>query len=113
MKAIVYCVVGIAIVLTLCFVVSLVRSKTAGKKMRWTNLILPLLALLLFVGLFVGSGISRSNLRRELGEMKENTVKSLDKSRLTVLEERNKDISLIIGRDKEVEKQIEELQDFE
>ena len=66
MKTILYCVIGIAIVLALCFVVSLVRSKNAGKKLRWTNLVLPLIALLMFVGLFVGSSISRSHLRKEL-----------------------------------------------
>ena len=76
---------------------------------RFFTLFLPLSALLLFVGLFVGSGISRSFLRKELVEMKENTAKRSNESRLTVLEERNKKITRIIGRDKAIEKQIEEL----
>ena len=80
------------------------------KKMkRFFTLILPLSALLLFVGLFVGSGISRSFLRKDLKEMKENTVKRGDVSRLTVLEERNKKITRIIGRDKELDLLIESI----
>ena len=79
---------------------------------RFFTLILPLSALLLFVGLFVGSGISRSFLRKELKEMNENTVKRGDDSRLTVLEERNKKITRIIGRDKELEKQFEKLRNM-
>ena len=41
------------------------------KKYRMVTLILPLLVLVMFVGLFVGSSISRSNLRKELAIMKE------------------------------------------
>ena len=79
------------------------------KTKRFFTLILPMIVLLLFVGLFVGSSISRSLLRKELMEMKENTVKRSDASRLTVLEERNEKITRIIGRDKELEKEIEAL----
>ena len=79
------------------------------KTKRFFTLILPMIVLLLFVGLFVGSSISRSLLRKELVEMKENTVKRSDESRLTVLEERNEKITRIIGRDKELEKEIEAL----
>ena len=79
------------------------------KTKRFFTLILPVTVLLLFVGLFVGSSISRSLLRKELVEMKGNTVKRSDEPRLTVLEERNKRITRIIGRDKELEKQIEAL----
>ena len=82
------------------------------KTNRFFTLILPVTVLLLFVGLFVGSSISRSLLRKELVEMKENTVKRSDASRLTVLEERNKRISRIIGRDKALEKQIEALRNI-
>ena len=82
------------------------------KTKRFFTLILPLMVLLLFVGLFVGSSISRSLLRKELVDMKENTVKRSDESRLTVLEERNKRITRIIGRDKELEKQFEELRNI-
>ena len=79
------------------------------KTKRFFTLILPVTVLMLFVGLFVGSSISRSLLRKELMEMKENTVKRSDASRLTVLEERNEKITRIIGRDKELEKQIESI----
>ena len=82
------------------------------KTKRFFTLILPVTVLMLFVGLFVGSSISRSLLRKELVEMKENTVKRSDASRLTVLEERNKRISRIIGRDKALEKQIEALRNI-
>ena len=110
MKAIVYSVIAIAAVLTLCFIVSLIRSKTSGTKLRWTNLILPLMALLLFVGLFVGSVISRNHLRKELVEMKENTEKREERNtRLAAIEKKNNTISYIIGRDEETEVLIEEL----
>ena len=109
MKTIIYSVIAIAAIMTICFIVSIIRYKKAGKTMRWTNLILPLIALLLFVGLFVGAGISRNNLRKELTEMKENTDKRNNDSRLTVLEERNNAINLIIGSDKETEVLIKEL----
>lgn len=110
MKTIIYSVIAIAVMLTLCFIVSLVRNKSTETKMHWTNLILPLVALMLFVGLFIGGSIARSNIRKELVEMKESTEKSVEhRSRLTVLEERNKTISRIIGRDKALEKQIEAL----
>ena len=79
------------------------------KTKRFFTLILPVIVLLLFVGLFVGSSISRSLLRKELVEMKENTVKRSDASRLTVLEERNKRITRIIGRDKKTEILIKDL----
>ena len=77
---------------------------------RFFTLILPLVIIVMFVGLFVGSSISRSNLRKELTEIKENTGKREDySSRLTAIEEKNKTISFIIGRDEETEKIIEEL----
>ena len=79
------------------------------KTKHFFTLILPLIVLLFFVGLFVGSSISRSLLRKELVEMKENTDKRSDESRLTVLEERNKRISRIIGRDKKTEILIKDL----
>ena len=83
-----------------------------GKKFRFFTLILPLVILVLFVGLFVGSSISRSNLRKELMEMKENTDKREDySSRLKEIEEKNKTISFIIGRDKKTEKFLRELKD--
>ena len=110
MKTIIYSVIAIAVILTLCFIISLVRWKTTKKEICLTNLILPLIALLLFTGLFIGSSVSRSNIRKELATMKESIEKRDDYgSRLAVIEERNNTISRIIGRDKELEKQIEAL----
>lgn len=75
---------------------------------RFFTLILPLVIIVMFVGLFVGSSISRSNLRKELTEMKENIEKREDySSRLKEIEEKNKTISFIIGRDEEIEELIE------
>ena len=110
MKTIIICVIAVAITLSLCFIVSLIRSKTLGKKMRWTNLILPLTALLLFVGLFVGGSISRSRLRKELTVMKEAKENRIGfESRLKVLESRNEDLNWIIGRDEATESLLEEI----
>ena len=112
MKTIIYCVVTIAIVLVVCFNISLIRSKATKREMRWTNLITPLIALQLFIGLFVGGSISRSNIRKELAEMIENNEKRGDySSRLTAIEERNNDISWIIGRDRGIEKKIKDLKE--
>ena len=81
-----------------------------NKTKRFFTLILPLSVLLLFVGLFVGSGISRCAIRKELREMKENPVKREDYGiRLKELEKRNKRITRIIGRDKETEVLIKDL----
>lgn len=114
MKAILYCVVVIASVLMLCFIVSLVKSKTKGKRMPWTNLIFPLIALLLFVGLFVGSSISRSSMRKELTEMKNSSEKRVDNTlRIKALEKRNKQLDIIIGRDEETEKLFDEVLYFD
>ena len=77
---------------------------------RFFTLILPLVILVLFVGLFVGSSISRNNLRKELTAMIENTDKREDySSRLKEIEEKNKTISIIIGRDEETEILIEKI----
>ena len=80
------------------------------KKYRMVTLVLPLLVLVMFVGLFVGSSISRSNLRKELAIMKESVGKREDhSSRLTAIEEKNKVISYIIGTDDETERLIHEV----
>ncbi len=80
------------------------------KKYRMVTLVLPLLVLVMFVGLFVGSSISRSNLRKELAIMKESVGKREDhSSRLTAIEEKNKVISYIIGTDDETERLINEM----
>ena len=81
---------------------------------RFFTLILPLVILVLFVGLFVGSSISRNNLRKELTAMIENTDKREDySSRLKEIEEKNKTISIIIGRDEETEGLIEKVRSEE
>jgi len=79
------------------------------KKKRIITLILPLVVLFLFIGLFVGSSINRSLLRKELTEMRENTAKEGNTARLSEIEKRNKTIDFIIGRDKETELLIKEL----
>lgn len=79
------------------------------KKKRIITLILPLVVLFLFIGLFVGSSINRSLLRKELTEMRENTAKEGNAARLSEIEKRNKTIDFIIGRDKETELLIKEL----
>ncbi len=110
MKTLIILVILSSVALTGCFLLSLLRSKKERKALRWTNLIFPLVALTLFVALFVGSGISRNNIRKELNAMTENTDnRDSHESRLSVLEERNKNLSLIIGRDRELEQKIETL----
>ena len=80
-----------------------------NKTKRFFTLILPLTVLLLFVGLCVCSSLSRSALRKELTEMKNNTEKRGNDDRLTAIEERHKTISYIIGRDKDIELLIKDL----
>lgn len=80
------------------------------KKYRMVTLILPLLVLVMFVGLFVGSSICRSNLRKELATIKESIGKREDySSRLRAIEEKNKVISYIIGPDDDTERLINEV----
>ncbi len=80
------------------------------KKYRMVTLILPLLVLVMFVGLFVGSSICRSNLRKELATIKESIGKREDySSRLRAIEEKNKVISYIIGPDDDTERFINEV----
>ena len=80
------------------------------KKYRMITLILPLLVLVMFVGLFVGSSICRSNLRKELATIKESIGKREDySSHLRAIEEKNKVISYIIGPDDDTERLINEV----
>ena len=110
MKTILYSIIAVSIVLILCFIISLVKSKTDGKKMRWTNLILPLVALLLFVGLFIGGSISRSQIRKDLTTLKEAKKGPTEYGpQLRDLESRNEDLNLIIGRNEGIESLIEEI----
>jgi hypothetical protein len=64
----------------------------------------------MFISLFVGASIRRNHLRKELIEIKENTDKREDyKTRLSVLETRNRTITYIIGRNEETEGLLEDL----
>lgn len=87
------------------------KTKTA-KDQKKPLLIIALLLLLSFVGLFIGAGISRNYLKKELvviQEEKKNLRNTDFDSRLTQLELRNQKITRIIGKDNEVEKCIEVL----
>ena len=87
-----------------------INPNKSKQNQRIFLLILPVCILLLFISLFVGAGISRNHLRKELVEIKENTDKRGDnKTRLSVLEARNRTITYIIGRDEETEELIEYL----
>ena len=87
------------------------NDKRTKKDQKTALLILPVCMLLLFISLFVGASIRRNHLRKELIEIKENTDKRGDyKTRLSVLETRNRTITYIIGRDSETEQLISDLQ---
>lgn len=103
MKTIGIMVVILAVVLAVCFVVVLLRGRSSKKAMRWTNLILPVAVLLVFVGLFVGESISRSRLKKELASMSSDNK---DATRIETIKARNERISWVIGRDSEVESMI-------
>ena len=107
MKTIGLLVVILALVLAGCFVVVLLRGRSSKKAMRWTNLVLPLAALVVFVGLFVGEGISRSRLKKELASMSSG---SKDATRLETIKARNERISWVIGQDSEVEAMIHDVE---
>ena len=103
-----------AVVLSVCLVVCLVKGKGDRKRLRATNLVLPLLALLLFVGVFVGGGLSRRHIRKELTALQESVgvpgvVKGEDVTRLEELESRNVRLNRLIGRDKEIEERFASL----
>lgn len=86
------------------------NDKRTKKDQKTLLLILPVCLLLLFISLFVGSSISRSNLRKELTTMKESIGKREGHdSRLEAIEEKNKVISYIIGTDDETERLINEV----
>lgn len=88
------------------------KTKTS-KDRKKPILIIALLLLLSFIGLFIGAGISRNHLRKELITLQE-TIENrtfdndLD-SRLDALEKRNEKLNLIIGEDEEIEKWIASL----
>ena len=87
-----------------------IHPNNSKQNQRIFLLILPVCILLLFISLFVGAGISRNHLRKELVEIKENTDKrGNDQSRLSVLEARNRTITYIIGRDEETEGLIKDI----
>lgn len=107
MRTIVITVIVTALLLTVCFIISLFMGKRNPKKLRATNLVIPLIALLLFVGLFVGQSIRRDHIRKELDRME---VQKDDRDglegRLEVLEQHNREITWILGRDQEIEERI-------
>ena len=88
------------------------KAKTS-KDRKKPILIIALLLLLSFIGLFIGAGISRNHLRKELITLQE-TIENrtfdndLD-SRIDALEKRNEKLNLIIGEDEEIEKWIASL----
>jgi len=86
------------------------NDKRTKKDQKTILLILPVCMLLMFISLFVGASIRRNHLRKELIEIKENTDKRGDyKTRLSVLETRNRTITYIIGRNEEMEGLLEDL----
>lgn len=87
------------------------KTRTS-KDQKKPLLIIAILLLLSFVGLFIGAGISRNYLKKELLVIQEEKkdLRNTDfDSRLTQLELRNQKITRIIGKDEEVEKWIEVL----
>lgn len=111
MKTLLYGVLVATIVLIGCLLLNLIQPKRTKKDQRITLLILPVCMLLLFVGLFVGASISRNQLRKELVEMHENQTKQDNDARLTMLEKRYNNLSLIIGRDSETEDLMKEIEE--
>lgn len=109
MKALIYSIIIAAIMLTICFLISLIRWKKTKKNQKTTLLILPVCILLLFIALFVGASISRNHIKKELIELKESTDKRNDDIRLSVLEKKYNDLILVIGRDEATEVLIQEL----
>ena len=103
MKTIGILVILMAVMLAVCFVVVLLCGRGSRKAMRWTNLVLPLAVLLVFVGLFVGEGVSRNRLKKELASMSSD---GKDATRIETIKARNEVISWVIGRDSEVEAMI-------
>ena len=103
MKTIAIIVILVAAVLDVAWIVSVLSGQRQRKSMRLTNLALPLIALLLFVGLFVGEGISRNQLKKELRSAQKNR---LDQQRLDELEAKNDRITFILGKDEEIDEMI-------
>ena len=106
MKTIAIIVILVAAMLVIAWMVCLIQRPR--KTMRWINLTLPLVALLFFVGLFVGAGISRNHIKKELATMQPS---SKDTHRINELERKNRRITLVIGRNEEVEEMIQALRE--
>ena len=105
-----------AIVLTGCFVYSLIRGKSERRKIRWTNLIVPIIVLLLFVGVFIGGSVRRNGLEKELVELRQQVADSTEdgiseeyQQKFTDLERSNRRISYLLGVDEDLEREIREL----
>jgi len=103
MKTIAIIVILVAAVLDVAWIVSVLSGQRQRKNMRLTNLVLPLIALLLFVGLFVGESISRNQLKKELRSARENR---LDPQRLDEVKAKNDRITFILGKDEEIDELI-------
>ena len=78
---------------------------------RKKGLLIVALALLFsFVSLFVGAGISRNRLKKELAMMQSPTdARTSHEAQIHLLEQRNEVISRIIGRDNELDSWFESL----
>ena len=89
------------------------RTKKDSKK---PLLIIAILLLLSFVGLFVGASISRNHIKKELIVMQDEAKRLHNEDlngRLTRLELRNRKITRIIGRDETLEKWIADIRGHE
>ena len=111
MKTLIYSIIAATLVLIGCFLISLIRKTRTKKDQKYTNLLFPSCILLLFVSLFVVAGISRNHITKEVTLMQntDDTRLHVNRSRLDLLEKRNKTISWIIGKDEDLEKKIKAL----
>ncbi len=74
MKTIITISIIATILLGICWFLSLIRDKNTKTTARWTNFILPLFVLVMFVSLFVGGSISRNHIKKELVTLSEETT---------------------------------------
>ncbi len=74
MKTIITISIIATILLGICWFLSLIRDKNTKRNARWTNFILPLFVLVMFVSLFVGGSISRNHIKKELVTLSEETT---------------------------------------
>ncbi len=74
MKTIITISIIATILLGICWFLSLIRDKNTKTTARWTNFILPLFVLVMFVSLFVGGSISRNHIKKALVTLSEETT---------------------------------------